>query len=169
MKFVILATLAAAAPLAFAADTASDSSFYRSVAEGGMAEVDLGKLAERKSTDPKVKDFAQMMVKDHSAANEKLASLASSKHSALPRTLDASHEATKTRLEGMSGSNFDKSYVESQLKAHEKTVNLLQKEISSGQDADAKAFAQSVLPTIKEHLQAVRTLASEQGVRSASR
>jgi len=69
----------------------------------------------------------------------------------------------------MSGANFDKSYVESQLKAHEKTENLLEKEISSGQDADAKAFAQSVLPTIKEHLQAVRTLASEQGVRNASR
>lgn len=169
MKFVILATLTAAAPLAFAADTASDTSFYRNLAEGGMAEVDLGKLAEQKSTDSKVKDFAQMMVKDHSAANEKLESLASSKHIPLPKTLDASHEATKTKLEGMSGANFDKSYVESQLKAHEKTVNLLEKEISSGQDADAKAFAQSVLPTIKEHLQAVRTLASEQGVRSASR
>jgi len=110
-----------------------------------------------------------MMVKDHSAANEKLESLASSKHIPLPKTLDVSHEATKTKLEGMSGANFDKSYVESQLKAHEKTVNLLEKEISSGQDADAKAFAQSVLPTIKEHLQAVRTLASEQGVRNASR
>ena len=169
MKFMIIASLAVAAPLAFAAGTQADHSFYRNIAEGGMAEVDLGKLAEQKSTDPKVKDFAQMMVKDHSAANEKLESLASSKHIALPKTLDASHEATKTKLEGMSGSNFDKSYVESQLKAHEKTVNLLQKEISSGQDADAKAFAQSVLPTIKEHLQAVRTLASEQGVRSASR
>jgi len=168
MKFVILAALTAAAPLAFAADS-SDTSFYRNIAQGGMAEVDLGKLAEQKSTDPKVKDFAEMMVKDHSAANEKLESLASAKHIALPRTLDTSHEATKTRLEGMSGNNFDKSYVESQLKAHEKTVSLLEKEISSGQDADAKAFAQSVLPTVQHHLQAVRNLASEEGLKSASR
>jgi len=171
MKFLILATLtaAAAAPLAFAADTSSDTTFYRSIAQGGMAEVDLGRLAEQKSTDPKVKDFARMMVKDHSAANEKLESLASAKHIALPKTLDTSNAATKTRLEGMSGNNFDKSYVESQLKAHEKTVDLLEKEISSGQDADAKAFAQSVLPTVQHHLQAVRSLASEQGVKSASR
>ncbi|HEY6824890.1 MAG TPA: DUF4142 domain-containing protein [Steroidobacteraceae bacterium] len=169
MKFVILATLTAAAPLAFAAGAASDASFYRTLATGGMAEVDLGQLAEQKSTDPKVKDFAQMMVKDHSAANAKLEALAASKHVALPKTLDTSHAATKTRLEGMSGSNFDKSYVESQLKAHEKTVDLLEKEISSGQDADAKAFAQSVLPTVQHHLQAVRNLASEQGVKSASR
>ncbi|HEY4449368.1 MAG TPA: DUF4142 domain-containing protein [Steroidobacteraceae bacterium] len=169
MKFVILATLAAAAPLAFAADNSSDTSFYRTLAQGGMAEVDLGKLAGQKSNDPKVKSFAEMMVKDHSSANQKLESLASSKHVALPRTLDASHEATKTKLEALSGNTFDKSYIESQLKAHEKTVSLLETEISSGQDADAKAFAESVLPTVKHHLRAVRELASEEGVKSASR
>jgi putative membrane protein len=169
MKFVIIAALTAAAPLAFAAGSTADSSFYRTVAQGGMAEVDLGKLAEQKSTDPKVKSFAEMMVKDHSAANEKLESLASSKHIPLPKTLDASHEATKSKLEALSGDSFNKSYVESQLKAHEKTVDLLNKEISSGQDADAKAFAQSVLPTVEHHLQAVRTLASEEGVKAASR
>ena len=57
----------------------------------------------------------------------------------------------------------------SRLKAHERTVDLLEKEISSGQDADAKAFAQSVLPTVKHHLEAARTLASEAGVKNASR
>ncbi len=108
-----------------------------------------------------------MMVQDHSAANVKLESLASSKRVALPRTLDASHDATKTRLEELSGENFNKSYIESQLKAHEKTVELLEKEVSSGQDADAKAFAQAVLPTIQHHLQAVRTLASEEGMKVA--
>ena len=169
MKFVILATLAAAAPLAFAADNSPDTSFYRTLAQGGMAEVDLGKLAGQKSNDPKVKSFAEMMVKDHSAANQKLESLASSKHVALPKTLDASHEATKTKLEALSGNSFDKSYIESQLKAHEKTVSLLETEISSGHDADAKAFAESVLPTVKHHLDAVRELASEEGVKSASR
>ena len=91
MKFVILATLTVAAPLAFAADNSSDTSFYKHLAQGGMSEVDLGKLAGEKSTDPKVKSFADMMVKDHSSANQKLESLASSKHLALPKTLDASH------------------------------------------------------------------------------
>jgi putative membrane protein len=67
----------------------------------------------------------------------------------------------------LSGDNFNKSYIESQLKAHEKTVSLLEKEISWGQDADAKAFAQSVLPTVKHHLQAVRILASEEGMKVA--
>jgi putative membrane protein len=152
-----------------AGSSSPDTSFYRTLAEGGMAEVDLGKLAEQKSTDPKVQEFAAMMVKDHSAANEKLESLASSNRIPLPDTLDASHEETKTRLEALSGDGFNKSYIETQLKAHEKTVDLLEKEISSGQDADAKAFAQSVLPTVKHHLEAARTLASEAGVKNASR
>ena len=167
MKFTILAILTAAAPLAFAAGTSPDMSFYKTLAEGGMTEVDLGQLAQQKSTSPKVKDFAEMMVKDHSKANQKLESLAAAKDVALPKSLDASGAAMKSKLEGLSGSSFDKAYVESQLKAHEKTVDLLEKEISSGEDPQAKAFAQSVLPTIQHHLEAVRTLAHEEGVKVA--
>ena len=167
MKFTILAILTAAAPLALAAGASPDTSFYKTLAAGGMAEVDLGRLAEQNSTDPKVKDFAQMMVKDHSAANQKLESLAAAKDVPLPKTLDAGGEAMKSKLQGLSGSSFDKAYIESQLKAHEKTVNLLEKEISSGQDPQAKAFAQSVLPTVQHHLEAVRTLAHEAGVKVA--
>lgn len=169
MKFLVIATLTAAAPLALAAGSSPDHSFYHSLAEGGMAEVDLGKLAQQKSTNPKVKQFAQMMVTDHSAANAKLDALATSKQADVPRTLDASHQAEKSKLEALSGSSFDKAYVKSQVKDHEKTVSLLEKEISSGQDADAKAFAQSVLPTVKHHLEAARTLASEEGAKSAQR
>lgn len=169
MKFAILATLTAAAPLAFAAGSTADSTFYRTLAEGGMAEVDLARLAQQKSTDPKVKDFAEMMVNDHGAANKKLEALAASKQVAVPKTLDASHEAEKTRLEGLRGGSFDRAYAQSQVKAHEKVVGLLEKEISSGEDADAKAFAQSVLPTIQHHLEAARTLADTAGAQSAQR
>ncbi|MBV9724756.1 MAG: DUF4142 domain-containing protein [Gammaproteobacteria bacterium] len=169
MKYAIIVTLTVAAPLAFAAGGSPDHSFYRSIAEGGMAEVDLGKLAEQKSTDPKVKHFAQMMVTDHSAANEKLDALATSKQAAVPKKLDTSHEAEKAKLASLSGKSFDKAYIEGQVRDHEKTVALLEKEISSGQDADAKAFAQSVLPTVKHHLEEARTLASEEGVQAAQR
>src|SRR5262249_52397184 len=100
MKRVILA-LAAAAPLALAAENSPDTSFYRALAEGGMSEVDLAKLAEQKTEDPKIKDFAAMMVQDHSAANEKLASLASAKRVPIPRTLGASEMGARSRLEGL--------------------------------------------------------------------
>jgi putative membrane protein len=110
-----------------------------------------------------------MMVSDHSAANQKLVSLAASKNVMLPKTLGDSQQAMRNRLENLEGKQFDKSYVQVQLKAHEDTVKLLENEISSGQDADAKAFAQSVLPTIRHHLEAAQTLAGEEGVKAARR
>lgn len=167
MKFTILAILTAAAPLAFAAGTSPDTPFYRTLVEGGMTEVELGRLAAQNTNNPKVKDFAEMMVKDHSMANQKLESLAAAKDVPLPKTLGAGGEAMKSKLQGLSGSSFDKAYIESQLKAHEKTVDLLEKEISSGEDPQAKAFAQSVLPTVQHHLEAARTLAHEEGVKVA--
>ena len=168
MKRVILA-LAAAAPLALAAENSPDTSFYRALAEGGMSEVDLAKLAEQKTEDPKIKDFAAMMVQDHSAANEKLDSLASAKRVPIPRTLGASEMGARSRLEGLNRESFDKSYIKSQVKAHEDTVALLKKEISSGQDSDARAFAQSILPTVEHHLEAARSLAAEEGVKVAGK
>jgi len=104
------------------------------------------------------------MVKDHSAANEQLKALAASKNITLPTHVSASQEASKTKLHALTGSAFDKSYVKGQIAAHEDTVKLLDKEISSGQDADAKAFAQKVLPTVKQHLQAINQIAASQGV-----
>ena len=168
MKFTILA-LAAAAPLALAAGNSPDTSFYRALAEGGMTEVDLAKLAEQKTENPKIKDFAAMMVQDHSVANEKLESLAASKQVAMPRTLGASGMATKSKFESLDGARFDKSYIKAQVKAHEDTVALLEKEVSSGQDPDARAFAQSILPTIQHHLESARSLAAEEGVAVAGR
>lgn len=167
MKYLIVSGLIAAAPLAaYSAETTSDESFYKNLAEGGISEIDLGKLAEQKSTDPKVREFAARMVKDHSAANEKLQSLAASKNISVPSSASATQLATKAKLEVLAGKTFDDSYIKSQLKAHTQTVSLLQKEIASGQDADAKAFAKSVLPTIRSHLTEIRAIATEENVKS---
>ncbi len=167
MKYLILSALMAAAPLAaYSADTTSDESFYKNLAEGGISEVDLGKLAEQKSTNPKMKEFAERMVKDHSAANEKLQSLAASKNISLPSSASATQLATKAKLEVLTGQTFDDSYIKSQLKAHTQTVSLLQKEIASGQDADAKGFAKSLLPTVRSHLKEIRAVATEENVKS---
>ena len=110
-----------------------------------------------------------MMVKDHSAANQKLKTLASSKDLTLPSDTSTTQKATKTELEALSGDSFNKSYIKSQVKAHEDAVKLLKKEISSGKDGDAKEFAESVLPTVEHHLEAVRSLAAEEGVKVAGR
>jgi putative membrane protein len=118
----------------------------------------------QKSSDSKVKDFATMMVKDHTAANEKLKAIADGKGITLPTSASVSQMATEAKLKVLTGDTFDKSYLKAQVKGHQEVVALLQKEIASGQDSDAKSFAQSILPTVRSHLKAANALAASAGV-----
>jgi putative membrane protein len=149
---------------AFAADP--DASFYKHAAEGGLFEVQAGQIAQNKGNSQQVKDFGAMMVKDHSAANDKLQQLASSKSITLPTSPSVGQMAAKTKLDVLSGDTFDKSYVKGQVKAHQDTIALFRKEINSGQDPDAKAFATATLPTVRSHLKAIKAIATDMGVKA---
>ena len=152
------------APTLVWAASSPDESFYKKAAEGGIFEVDAGKLAQDKGNSPQVKDFGARMVKDHSAANEKLQALAATKNIDLPTSASVGQIATKAKLDVLSGDTFDKSYIKSQVKAHRATIALFRKEIANGQDADAKAFAKATLPTLHAHLKAIDAIAANAGV-----
>jgi putative membrane protein len=164
MKGKFLALVIALPMAAFAADP--DASFYKHAAEGGLFEVQAGQIAQTKGNSQQVKDFGGMMVKDHTAANDKLQQLASSKSITLPSSPSVGQMATKGKLDLLSGETFDKSYVKGQVKAHRDTIALFRKEISSGQDSDAKAFATATLPTLRAHLKAITALATDMGVKT---
>jgi putative membrane protein len=163
MKRLLLILACAMPLLAYAAD-APDKSFYDKAAEGGIAEVNDATLAAQSATDPKLKDFAAMMIKDHSAANNKLAALAATKNLTLPTSASVMEMASHAKLKVLSGDSFDKSYIKGQIAAHRDTLKLLREELASGEDADARAFAKSILPTVQGHLKAIRILASADGV-----
>lgn len=122
------------------ADKTPDQSFFKQAAEGGIAEVDAGKLALSKGTSQAVKDFGALMVKDHSAANEKLKSIATAENVDLPSKTSVSQMASKTKLEALFGDSFDKAYIKGQITAYEQTVALFKKEIASGTDSQAKSL-----------------------------
>jgi putative membrane protein len=167
MKGTLLALMLAIPVLPAAAFAASnpDASFYKHAAEGGIAEVEAGRMAQDKGNSQQVKDFGAMMVKDHSAANDKLQSIAASKNITLPTSSSVGQMAAKAKLDVLSGATFDKSYVKGQVAAHRETIALFRKEISSGQDADAKAFASATLPTVRSHLKAITAIAADLGVK----
>lgn len=104
-----------------------------------------------------------MMVKDHSAANDKLQALAASKAIDLPTSASIGEMATKAKLDVLSGDTFDKSYIKWQIKDHRGAIALFNKEIASGQDPDAKAFAGATLPTLRMHLKKINALAADAG------
>ena len=111
MKLLLIAVALIASTAILGANSNPDASFYKKAAEGGLAEVELGNLAQKKSADQSVKDFGAMMVKDHSAANDKLKALADSKSIKLPTKPSVGQMASKTKLEVLSGKTFDKSYI----------------------------------------------------------
>jgi putative membrane protein len=149
---------------AIAADATPDSAFYKHAAEGGIAEVEAGTLAQQKSDNPSVKDFGAMMVKDHSAANEKLKSVAAAKNISLPMSPSVAQMASKAKLEILSGKAFDKSYIKGMIKDHDEDIAMFEKEAESGQDPEAKAYAAATLPTLRAHLRKIKAIANSAGV-----
>jgi putative membrane protein len=168
MKY-LMAALILASPLAAVAADNPDSSFYNNAAEAGIFEVDAGNLAQQKGTTAAVKDFGALMVKDHTAANDKLKSIADAKGISLPTSAGVAQMATKAKLELESGNTFDKAYIESQLKAHRMAIKLFSREAGSGKDAEAKAFAKETLPTLESHLKKIVAIGNDAGVKTTAK
>ena len=145
-----------AVPAARAVAAPPDAKFMMDAAAAGMAEVELGQLASGKATRQDVKDFAKMMVDDHTKANGELTGLAAKKNVTLPTAPGPQHKAAKARLEKLSGVAFDKAYMAEMVKDHEKAVRLFKQESTGGADADAKAWAAQTLPHLETHLSKAR-------------
>jgi putative membrane protein len=141
----------------------ADRTFLHEAAIGGMGEVDLAKLAEQKAQSDGVKRFAQRMIQDHTKANDRLAALAKAASAPLPSILDEDHRAMRAALAKTSGAAFDRAYLQGQIADHQKTAQLLEYEIGSGQDMQLKSYAAEILPTVLDHLQTAQALFAEAG------
>lgn len=130
----------------------ADAKFTTQAAVGGMAEVELGKLALEKSSNPQVKEFATMMVKDHGMANTELMAIAKQKNITLPSTVDEEHKKKMDDLSKKTGAAFDKAYVDAMVSGHKSTLKLMEDESKDAKDADLKAFATKTAPIVQSHL-----------------
>ena len=145
---------------------ASDRKFVTKAAEGGIAELQLGKLALQKASNDQVKQFGQRMVTDHGSANEKLKAVASNKGVSLPAQMDASAQKEYDKLSKLSGAQFDRAYMDAMVSDHKKDVSEFRSESRSGADNDIKSFAASTLPTLQQHLQMAQS--AQQAVKHAA-
>ena len=139
----------------------ADSTFVKTAAMDGMAEVEHGKLAAQNAASNDVKQFAQRMVDDHGKSNEELRRLASEKNLPLPTELDAKHKAMQDKLAKLTGAAFDKAYMTHMVGAHKDAVSLFQREAKGGKDAEMKVFAEKTLPTLQEHLKMAQDLSAK--------
>ena len=141
-----------AAPFTAAKDTLNqeDQTFVKEAGIGGIAEVELSKLAQ-KSDNAEVKSFADRMIRDHTAANQELTAIATGLGLEVPKALDAEHERLRQKLQSLHGKAFDEQYMNGMVEDHEKVVKLFQQEERSGHNPELKQFAQKTLPTLQDH------------------
>ena len=135
-----------------------DAKFATDAANGGMAEVAVAKVAEQKAINPQVKKFAEMMVKDHSKANEELMAIAKTKNITLPAAPSDDKQKELADLSAKSTTDFDKAYVDAMVDGHKKTIAMFEDAAKNCKDADLKAFATATLPVIKGHLTEIEAI-----------
>ena len=102
--------------------------FVKDALMGGMTEVELGKVAVDKASSDAVKQFGQKMIDDHSKVNEELKQIASKEQISVLDSLDSKHQSRVEKLSKLPGADFDRAYIEDQLKDHQKDVQEFQME-----------------------------------------
>jgi len=143
----------------------SDSKFVKEASEGGLAEVELGRIAQQKGHSQSVRDFGTRMVADHSTANDELKAIAAREGLSVATSVGVKDEAVKLKLDALSGETFDKAYMSSMVKDHQEDIAAFQKEIGGGTNQAVKSFASKTLPKLQEHLSRAVTTAAEVGAK----
>jgi len=144
--------------------------FAQQAAVGGMAEIELGQMAQQKGQHPDVKAFGEMMVRDHTTSSNELKQIAASHSLTVPAQLDEKHAELRDRLSRLSGTEFDREYMNAMVQGHQDMADLMQTRASEDrfgddrgqtrpEDADnpveaaLNQFAAKTLPVVRHHLE----------------
>ena len=140
---------------------AADKKFAMNAARGGIAEVEAGKLAADKASSDTLKAYGQQMVDEHTAANDKLKTIAEGKGLTLPTAPAAKDAAAIAKMSKISGAAFDSAYKKFAVASHIEANTVFSTEVKAGKDADLKGFAKETLPTVKMHLAHAKEFAAK--------
>jgi len=138
--------------------SAADRDFILAAAQGGMTEVKLGEIASANGKRDDVKEFGQMMVKDHTAINDDLKALAAQKGVTLPDGLDAKHQGMVDKMTVLTGSGFDDAYIADMIKGHKKDAKAFKAESAETKDTDIKSFLDKSIPVVEAHLKHITAM-----------
>lgn len=130
----------------------ADQDFAVNAADAGMTEIRAATVARQQGTDPEVKEYAAMMIKDHTAAADALKRVASKKNLTLPSDISPEMQGAIAGLQKKTGKDFDKAYIKMMVSDHKKVIRSFEDESKNGSDADIRAFADNTLHTLRHHL-----------------
>lgn len=135
-----------------------DKKFMMEAAAGGNTEVAASRIALDKSSNDRVKSYANMMISDHTKAGDELKSIASAKSVTLPDSVMANQHSALETLRKTPASGFDKAYIKMMDKDHSETISKFEMASQKCDDSDVKTFASKTLPTLKMHQDSVKAI-----------
>lgn len=146
--------------MAPAALPATAQEFADMAAASDTYEIESSKLAETKAQDAKVKEFAAMLVKDHSKSTADLKTAAGAASPAITPApaLNAEQQANLDALKAAGAAGFDQLYLSQQVPAHEKALGMLQAYSAGGDVQPLKEFASKTAPVVQHHLEQARSM-----------
>lgn len=137
----------------------TDRNFLIKAAQSDVAEIQGEKTAQEKASSEAVKKFAGQMVADHTKTSDQIKPMAQNRGVPLPAAPSEKDQRDMKKMSGLSGAEFDRAYMASQVRAHRDAVALFRNEAKSGKDAELKSFAAATLPALEEHLRMATDLA----------
>jgi putative membrane protein len=138
-----------------------DRKYFQDIAQANLAEIEAGKLAQKKASAEEVKKFAQHMVDDHGKMLKEQQTLAKSKGVSMPKQPKKEDQSALKKLEGASGGEFDRAYMEQMVKDHEKALKLAQDAAKNAKDRELKQAAEKAVPEIQKHLDMAKQIAAK--------
>jgi len=134
--------------------------FLEEAAISGLVEIEMGKIGQQKASLKSIKDFAAMIVKDHTAANAQLSTLASAKGFKLPAELTTLKKEHLNDLNRTSGKDFDSYYINMMVEDHINDISLFEGAVKSP-DTAVSAFATKILPVLQKHYKQAREISMQ--------
>lgn len=168
MKLVWGAVLGVALAGTAVAQTHSDKSFMETASQGNVAEVEMAKLALKKSQNADVRAFAERMIKDHETLGKKMAPFMAQAGVKPSYSMNTEHQHIFNKLNGLSGEEFDKQYAEAMDKDHHEDLKDFRSEANSTKDVQLKAAVLEGEKVIAEHTHMADELAQKLGMPVAS-
>jgi putative membrane protein len=136
----------------------STTNFLVDAADGGMMEVQMGQVAAQKGNNAAVKAYGNMMVKDHTAANDKVKALAAQRNVTLPMAVSDAHQKDIDDLNKKTGRDFDKMYINEMVDDHDHDISMFEKAADKVNDTEVKAFINNTLPTLRMHRDSIKAI-----------
>ncbi|KAF2335249.1 DUF4142 domain-containing protein [Flavobacterium nitrogenifigens] len=135
-----------------------DSEFLVDQAEINLAEIEIGKLAQTKSTNPEVKKFGKMLVDEHTKSASEVSALAKAKNFTLPTSLTEEGQEEYNKLNEKSGADFDKKFADMMIEGHEKAIKKLNKAAKDANDQEVRTWASTNIAGLTAHLEHAKLL-----------